>query len=67
MDDMKRLIEKYKRELMEYSRAAAPEKGLDFPEMLHETDEQPEPEMTVTAPEPETGIVPETSQEQLPP
>lgn len=34
MDDMKKLVEKYKRELMEYSKAApAPEK-LSFPEML---------------------------------
>lgn len=35
MDDMKKLVEKYKRELMEYSRAAAPGK-LEFPEMLPE-------------------------------
>ena len=44
MDDMKKLVEKYKRELMEYSRAAVPEK-LSFPEML---PEEPEP----AAPEP---------------
>ena len=42
MDDMKKLVEKYKRELMEYSRAAKPEK-LSFPEML------PEEEPTVPA------------------
>lgn len=41
MDDMKRLIEKYKRELMEYSKASAPKEKLEFPEMLPETDEQP--------------------------
>ena len=34
MDDMKRLIEKYKQELMEYSRAAAPKENLTFPEMI---------------------------------
>ena len=68
MDDIKRLIEKYKRELMEYSRAAAPEKGLDFPEMLPETDEQPEPEISAdTLPEPEAANVPETPQEPFPP
>lgn len=36
MDDMKRLIEKYKQELMEYGRAAAPKKDLTFPEMIAE-------------------------------
>lgn len=36
MDDMQKLIEKYKRELMEYSKAAAPQKPLDFPEMIPE-------------------------------
>lgn len=36
MDDMKRLIEKYKQELMEYSRAAAPKEKLEFPEMIGE-------------------------------
>lgn len=40
MDDMKKLVEKYKRELMEYSKAAAPGK-LDFPEMLPDAPEQP--------------------------
>ncbi|MGN1339325.1 MAG: carboxypeptidase-like regulatory domain-containing protein [Oscillospiraceae bacterium] len=48
MDDMKKLVEKYKRELMEYSRTAKPEK-LSFPEML--PDEQPEaPAVVATAP-----------------
>lgn len=45
MDDMKKLVEKYKRELMEYSRAAAVPEKLSFPEML---PEEPEP----AAPEP---------------
>lgn len=38
MDDMKRLVERYKRELMEYSKAARPEPSqkLDFPEMTVE-------------------------------
>ncbi|MDE7193806.1 MAG: hypothetical protein K2O14_07520 [Oscillospiraceae bacterium] len=38
MDDMKRLIEKYKQELMEYSRAAAPKENLAFPEMIGEDE-----------------------------
>ncbi len=38
MDDMHRLIEKYKRELMEYSKAAAPQKPLDFPEMIPDAE-----------------------------
>ena len=35
MDDMKKLVERYKRELMEYSKAAAsvPKERLEFPEM----------------------------------
>lgn len=51
MDDMKRLIEKYKRELMEYSKASAPKEKLEFPEMLPETDEQP-PTPDITPAEP---------------
>ncbi len=43
MDDMKKLVEKYKRELMEYSKAAAPGK-LEFPEMLPETAPSESPE-----------------------
>lgn len=38
MDDMKRLIEKYRQELMEYQRVSAPQKPLVFPEMLSEDD-----------------------------
>mgnify|MGYP001145650631 CR=1 FL=1 len=38
MDDMKRLIEKYKQELMEYSKAAAPKENLTFPEMIEEKE-----------------------------
>lgn len=49
MDDMKKLVEKYKRELMEYSKAAAPGK-LDFPEMLPDAPEQP------PQPEPATQV-----------
>ncbi len=41
MDDMKQLIEKYKRELMEYSKTAAPPKEkLEFPEMTLNVQEQ---------------------------
>lgn len=55
MDDMKRLIEKYKRELMEYSKASAPKEKLDFPEMLPESDEQTPTQPDITAPpEPES-------------
>jgi hypothetical protein len=42
MDDMKNLIEKYKQELMEYSKSSAPReipKKLEFPEMLDSSDE----------------------------
>lgn len=38
MEDMKRLIEKYKQELMEYSKAAAPKESLAFPEMIEENE-----------------------------
>jgi len=34
MDDMKKLVEKYKRELMQYSKAAVTPERLSFPEML---------------------------------
>lgn len=60
MDDMKRLIEKYKRELMEYSKASAPKEKLDFPEMLPESDEQTAPRADITAP-------PEPEHESAPP
>ena len=36
MEDMKKLVEKYKRELMEYSRQAPKPEKLSFPEMLPE-------------------------------
>lgn len=47
MDDMKKLIEKYKRELMEYSRSseAVPKEKLEFPEMTYE-----EPQVTAAKP-----------------
>lgn len=46
MDDMKKLVEKYKQELMEYSRVShpAPDK-LEFPEMIEEPEEAPMTEM----------------------
>lgn len=47
MDDMKKLVEKYKRELMEYSRSAAVPEKLSFPEMLPEEPAEPaEPAFT---------------------
>lgn len=77
MDDMKKLVEKYKRELMEYSRAAKPEK-LSFPEMLPEEPAQPaesseEPQsaeaMTVlpNSPEPDTEEPEQISAGEAPP
>lgn len=39
MDDIKRMIEKYKQELMEYSKAAAPQERMDFPEVIEDTAE----------------------------
>lgn len=42
MEDMKRLVEKYKRELMEYSKAAPVPEKLNFPEMLPDSPVQPE-------------------------
>lgn len=51
MDDMKKLVEKYKRELMEYSRTAAKPEKLSFPEMLPEEPEAtPEPAAVRSAP-----------------
>ncbi|MBQ8170380.1 MAG: hypothetical protein IJZ95_00165 [Oscillospiraceae bacterium] len=49
MDDMKKLVEKYKRELMEFSRASAvqPPKKLEFPEMT-EVDSAVASEITVS-------------------
>ena len=42
MDDMKQLIEKYKRELMEYSKTATPPKEkLEFPDVTYEEPSEP--------------------------
>ena len=49
MDDMKKLIERYKRELMEYSKASAPKERLEFPEMLEEPQENAEGQKHETA------------------
>ncbi len=52
MDDMKQLIEKYKRELIEYSKAAPtpPKERLEFPEMTYtEKDSEPTPEEIAAA------------------
>ncbi len=52
MDDMKQLIEKYKRELIEYSRSSvvAPKPQLEFPEMINEPAEIPDqPEVQVVS------------------
>lgn len=56
MDDMKKLVEKYKRELMEYSKTAAVPEKLTFPEMLPEEEppaapQSPEPQLTEPLPE----------------
>ena len=68
MDDMKRLIEKYKRELMEYSKASAPKEKLDFPEMLPESDEQTHTQPDITAPpEPESDKTADCPPEETPP
>lgn len=64
MDDMKRLVEKYKRELMEYSRTAVPEK-LNFPEMLPEEPEPLPPEPTAPAQTARQDDPPEAVQEEL--
>lgn len=54
MDDMKKLVEKYKRELMEYSKTAPVPEKLSFPEML--------PEEEPPAPEPQTSSAPLTEE-----
>lgn len=64
MDDMKKLVEKYKRELMEYSRAAAVPEKLSFPEMLPEEPEPIPPEPTAPAQTARQEIPPEASQEE---
>lgn len=63
MEDMKRLVEKYKRELMEYSKAAPVPEKLSFPEMLPEGPVLPE------IPEKSPPDLPEQSapQEKIPP
>lgn len=49
MEDMKQLIEKYKRELMEYRKTAAPPKEkLEFPEMTLNVQEQPPEEQEIS-------------------
>ncbi len=63
MDDMKQLIEKYKRELIEYSRSseAMPKAKLDFPEMTYEEPKEVTAEPAeVTMPSVE-NITPEES------
>lgn len=48
MEDMKQLIEKYKRELMEYRKTAAPPKEkLEFPEMTLNVQEHPNEEQEI--------------------
>ena len=69
MDDMKQLIEKYKRELIEYSRtsAASPKPRLEFPEMTYEEpSESAEVLSEEITPEPqeEVSAVVSTTEEQ---
>ncbi len=72
MDDMKRLIERYKQELMEYDRAAArsaPVQKLQFPEMVAEpVDEEPDVEANDPVEEDMTPPVTDknTSDQELP-
>lgn len=67
MDDMKRLVEKYKRELMEYSKAASVPEKLSFPEMLPEEPVPPEPPAPVTAqPEDPPGSQEECAEDSPP-
>lgn len=79
MDDMKKLIEKYKQELVEYSRAADRQQPQGFPampEMLEESESDgfsyyPETaeeseEIPAPAPAPETVPEPETAPEPAP-
>ncbi len=69
MDDMKKLVEKYKRELMEFSRASAaqpPRQKLEFPEMT----ETELPEITKAKedlPEANPIISPSEPQEEMKP
>lgn len=66
MDDMKRLIEKYKQELMEYSRAAAPKENLTFPEMIGENETAENMAVTAEPVEPVKPVENETSAEAVP-
>lgn len=78
MNDMKRLIEKYKQELMEYNRAAArstPIQKLEFPEMVTEPSEELSPAAVSseadfptaqTAPAETVTELPPASEEPLP-
>lgn len=53
MNDMKQLVERYKRELMEYSRKAVhqpPESKLEFPETAKEDDAEPIMAEQISAP-----------------
>lgn len=73
MDDMKKLIEKYKQELVEYSRAAERQQPQGFPampEMLEESEPDgfsyyPETEEP-PAPSPAAGTAPEPTPEPAP-
>lgn len=70
MDDMKKLVEKYKRELMEYSRAAhhEPPKKLEFPEMTAELNEVRESSEVMTeVPQEESVQQAEIKSEERPP
>ncbi len=66
MDDMKQLIEKYKRELMEYSRSAGtpPSERLEFPEMMPEQEQPSEPVLTQPADIREEDVETESAEEQ---
>lgn len=52
MDDMKRLIEKYKQELMEYSRASSPQQRREFPQMPEMIEEKMPAEPKPAKPKP---------------
>ncbi len=74
MDEMHRLIEKYKRELMEYSKAAAPQKPLEFPEMIpdaldtkgKQTAKAPEPRLEQPIPQSKPEPTPQPQPEPTP-
>ncbi len=64
MDDMKQLIEKYKRELIEYSKSAAapPKERLEFPEMTY-TEPEPAAEQELYEPAVSEEPLPADSEE----